>query len=160
MKPFGDAVVVFIVSLGLWIGFLDKWLQSGSSSSSLKDKCISLTDYVLYHQSLDVCRSLQANAHKNASLTKLTRKHSSESACPSSLYVLVSAFREKSRECLWPRGPVSLLLLREFFSFCINIPTTPHPNLFWGGHACLLTEAAKSFLLLPQTRCLSCSAST
>ena len=54
MKPFGGAVVVFVVSLGLWIGFLDKWLQSGSSSRSLKDKCISLTDYVIYQQSLDV----------------------------------------------------------------------------------------------------------
>lgn len=89
-------------------------------------------------------RSLQANAHENASLTKLTRKHSSESACPSSLYVLVSVFRENSRECLWPRGPVSLLLLREFFSFCINIPS-PHPNLFWGGHAWLSYWSSKIF---------------
>ena len=77
----------------------------------------------------------------------------------SSLCVLLSVFREKSRECLWPCGPVSLLRLREFLSFCINTSLLPLPICSVDMHA-FLTEAAKSFPLLPQTHCLSCSAST
>lgn len=76
----------------------------------------------------------------------------------SSLCVLVSVFREKSGNasdrwaCLTPPIKGIPFFLYQYYILPLSICSVDM-------HA-FLTEAAKSFPLLPQTHCLSCSAST